>query len=91
MITSTFSIRFNFPVDAARLNITLQADVQEHHSDTYYLVSNFHVPGHDNRPMLPPIKIRKEGDLWVHTDSGKATNLSVAAGEAIDAMILKAP
>ena len=91
MSTSTFTIRFGFPVDAARLNITLEADVQEHHSDTFYVVSNFHVPSHDSRPMLPPIRIRKEGNVWVHTDSGKATNLSVAAGEAIDAVIQTGP
>jgi len=84
MITATFSIRFGFLVDATTLNITLEADVQQHHSDTFYNVSNFRIPGHALRHILPEITIRKEHGLWVHTDSGKATDLSIAVGQAID-------
>jgi len=31
MSTVTYTVRFEFPVDAARLNVILEADVQEHH------------------------------------------------------------
>ncbi|HTJ12639.1 MAG TPA: hypothetical protein VL547_11465 [Dinghuibacter sp.] len=86
MITATFDIRFNFGVDAARLNILLEATVREHHSDEYYVVSDFHIPGHASRSVLPTITIRKQGLLWVHTDSGKATDLSTAVGYTIEAI-----
>jgi hypothetical protein len=85
MITANFDIRFKFQVETARLNMILEADVQEHHSETYYIISNFHTPGHDNRTVLPGIAIRKHKGQWVHTDSGKATDLSAAVGKAIEA------
>src|ERR1041385_8129924 len=53
MSTATFTVRFEFLVDAARLNIILEADVQEHHSDTYYVVNQFRIPGQGNRAVLP--------------------------------------
>ena len=84
MITANFQIRFDFQVDTERLNITLDADVQEHHSETYYIISNFRIPGHDNQAILPGMSIRKEKGVWVHTDSHKPSELSKAAGAAID-------
>jgi hypothetical protein len=86
MITATYPIRFNFLVDSARLDITLEADVQEHHSASYYVVGNFHVPGHRKRTALPQISVKKAKGVWVHTDSGKSTELSLAVGKAIDAL-----
>jgi hypothetical protein len=85
MTTATFNIRFEFLMDAARLNIILEADIREHHSDTYYVVNNFRIPGQSHRQVLPEISIRKQNGVWVHTDSGKATDLSIAVGKAIDA------
>lgn len=86
MSTVTYTVRFNFLVDAARLNVILEADVEEHHSDTYYVISNFRIPGHGNRPALPPIKICNKNGDWVHTDSGQTTDLSTAVGKAIEAL-----
>jgi hypothetical protein len=86
MIPATFLIRFNFLVEPARLNIILEADVQEHHSDIFYVVRNFRIPGHEGRSVLPEISIRKENNGWVHTDSGKPSDLSIAVGGAIDNM-----
>lgn len=85
MITANFSIRFDFLVEPARLNIILEADVQEHHSQTYFVVNNFRIPGQGGRSVLPEIRIRREGNQWVHTDSGKATELSATVGRAIEA------
>jgi len=59
MITATYPIRFDFQVDSARVSITLEAEVREHHSETYYVVGNFHVPGHRDRSALPEISIKK--------------------------------
>jgi hypothetical protein len=85
MTTANFTIRFEFLGDAARLNLHLEADVQEHHSETYYVVDNFRIPGTGKRQVLPPITIRKQKGTWVHTDSRHATDLSTAVGKAIDA------
>ena len=84
MISAAFSIRFDFLVEAASAKILLEADVQEHHSEIFYKVSNFRITG-QGRSILPEINIRKEGSQWVHVDSGKATDLSIAVGQAIDA------
>jgi len=91
MSTVTYTVRFEFPVDAARLNVILEADVQEHHSETYYVISNFRMPGHGNRPALPPIRIRNHNGDWIHTDSGQATDLSTAVGRAIEARAKESP
>ncbi|HTR32021.1 MAG TPA: hypothetical protein VMH27_22270 [Puia sp.] len=80
-----YPIRFSFAVDAAKIRLTLEAEVQEHHSDTYYIVSNFQIPGYRGRALLPPVTIQNMNGHWVHRDNGKPTELSTAIGEAIDA------
>jgi hypothetical protein len=35
---------------------------------------------------LPDISFKKTKGVWVHTDSGKSTELSLAVGKAIDAL-----
>lgn len=86
MSNTNYSISFSFAVDAANIRLTLEAEVEEHHSKTYYIVSNFRIPGHGDRIVLPPITIEKEKGVWVHKDSRKPTDLSIAAGQAIDAL-----
>ncbi|HUB62300.1 MAG TPA: hypothetical protein VL978_16405 [Puia sp.] len=90
MSNANYSISFSFAVDAAKMRLTLEAEVEEHHSKTYYVVSNFRIPGHGDRIVLPPITIQKEDGVWVHKDSGKPTDLSAAAGRAIDELKLPA-
>ena len=85
MSNVNYPIRFSFAVDAAKIRFTLEAEVEEHHSQTYYIVSNFRIPGHGDRVVLPPIIIQNEDGIWVHKDSEKATELSAAVGEAITA------
>ncbi len=41
MITTTYGIAFNFPVDGSTLIVPLTADVEVHHSEIYYIVKNF--------------------------------------------------
>ena len=45
MISSTFTIAFNFRVENTDLLVPLLADVEIHHSDTYYLIKNFRAGG----------------------------------------------
>jgi len=91
MITDAFNLRFDFLVEAARVSLLLEADVQEHHSDTYYTVTNFRIAEKGTRSILPDIKIRKDRGQWVHLDSGQPTDLSTAVGRAIDARAGAAP
>jgi hypothetical protein len=84
VISAIFSVRFTFSADAAQLKIQLEADVQKHHTDSFYEITNFHVPGHRDHHVLPSISIRKVKGRWVHVDSGKSSDLSEAVGKAIE-------
>ena len=84
MNNANYPIRFSFAVDAAKIRLTLEAEVQEHQSEIYYIVSNFQIPGYRGKPVLPPVTIQRANGLWVHRDNGKATDLSTAIGAAID-------
>jgi len=90
MITGNNHIEFDFMMESARFNIRLQADVEEHHSNVYYLVKNIRAAGHEGPSILPDIRIHKRHGLWVHTDSGKETHLSLTVGQALDALISSA-
>jgi len=84
MTTSTFAIHFDFWGDGGSFKICLVANVEIHHSQTYYVVNNFKVPDREGQSLLPEITIRKVKGQWVHIDSGKMSDLSMAAGQAID-------
>lgn len=77
-------VRFTFLIDPAKLKVNLEADVILHQTYTYFVVSNFRMPGHANGAVLPDIEIRKKDGIWVHIDSGKETDLSRAVGQAIE-------
>ncbi|HXD77118.1 MAG TPA: hypothetical protein VN616_04885 [Puia sp.] len=85
MVSSQFSIAFDFATDQGLLKIPLTADVEVHHSQVHYVVKNFHTPGRRSTPILPEMKIKRHKGRWVHTDSEFSTQLSLAAGAAIDA------
>jgi hypothetical protein len=84
MSIANYLISFSFAVDAANVRLTLEADVEEHHSKPYFIISDFRIPGHGNRTVLPPITIEKVKGKWVHRDSGISSDLSAAVGAAID-------
>jgi hypothetical protein len=86
-----FRIRFKLPLERSLHIISLEAIAELHHSSPYYVIQSFNYPDHsmgNHVSFLPEQKIRKirEGDTfkWVHTDSNKETQLSIAIGEAID-------
>ena len=84
MVSSQFSITFDFAADQGQLKIRLAADVEIHHSNVYYIVKNFRPPRQEATSVLPDIRIRKVNGRWVHTDSEKESMLSEAVGHAID-------
>jgi len=84
-----FDIWFEYPM-SENILIKLTARVQLHHSDPYYVISDFFLQKTAaGKPMLPEISIkalrRENGISWVHTDSGKETILSMTIGKAIEA------
>jgi hypothetical protein len=84
MINRTYSIAFNFRLDNSNLTIPLNADVEIHHSETFYVVKNFRTASQKERSILPDVRIKKVNGVWVHCDSSKETTLSKEVGEAID-------
>jgi hypothetical protein len=85
MSIANYSISFSFAVDAAKYRLMLEAEVEEHHSKTYFIISNFRIPGLGDRAVLPQITLEKFKGNWVHRDSGKSSELGTAVGAAIDA------
>lgn len=84
MVSSKFSVEFDFAADQGQLRMRLAADVEKHQSQVYYVVKNFRLPGRSGSPVLPDIRIRKLDDRWVHSDIEKASELSESVGRAIE-------
>jgi hypothetical protein len=90
-----FEIEFDFPVASSDLKISLNATVELHHSEPYYLVHNFYLPdskkNKEHHSVLPDQeikRIKRNGSyVWVHKDSEKESHLSIAIGEAIESTL----
>lgn len=85
MLSSSFSVEFDFAADQGQFRIRLAADVEKHQSKLYYVVKNFRFRRQTSGSILPDIRIRKVENRWVHTDSEKSSDLSEAVGRVIDA------
>ena len=87
-----FEIKFDFPVASSNLKISLNATAELHHSEPYYLVHNFYLAdskkNKDHHSVLPDQQIRRvkrNGSyVWVHKDSEKESELSLAIGAGIE-------
>jgi hypothetical protein len=92
-----FEIDFDFPVASSNLKIPLMATAEIHHSDPYYVVHDFYVANNKNNKahhsVLPDQqikRIRRNGTFtWVHKDSEKESELSIAIGTAIENALTK--
>jgi hypothetical protein len=84
MITSTYTIAFNFQVEDSSLIVPLTAEVEVHHSETFYLIKNFKSTSRREQSVLPDIAIKKEDGQWVHIDSEKESHLSSQVGKCIE-------
>jgi hypothetical protein len=85
MITGQYEIEFVFPLDGVRRDLHLSADVEVHHSELFYVVKNIRRKG-GKVQLLPDMTIKRVFSGWVHVDSEKETQLSEAAGKAIEAV-----
>jgi len=85
MITSTYSIAFNFQVEDSKLIVPLMAEVEVHHSETYYVIKNIKVGAGRKGSVLPDLTIKNKNGRWVHLDSEKESLLSIRIGKSIEA------
>ena len=87
-----FEIKFEFPLAHSDLTVSLRATAELHHSEPYYVIDHFRFAGKRNRKslpsLLPRIEIKKiergSQRVWVHKDSERESQLSIALGRAID-------
>jgi hypothetical protein len=84
MVTAAYTIAFNFKLENSNLSVPLTAEVEQHHSETYYIVRKFKVASHSRDFVLPNISIKKKNGQWVHVDSEKETRLSTMVGQMIE-------
>jgi hypothetical protein len=87
-----FEIKFDFPVASSKLKISLNATAELHHSEPYYRVRNFSLTkgekNNDYHSLLPDQeikRIKRNGSyVWVHKDSERESDLSIAIGAGIE-------
>jgi len=90
-----FEINFDFPVGSSNLKISLTATAETHHSELYFEVHDFYLANeqkengyHSVLPVQQVKRIKRDGSyLWVHKDSEQASELSIAIGNGIEAVL----
>ncbi len=96
-MTEPFTICFDFPLANSKDTIQLKAKAQLHHSSPYYVIDSVHFADRkqnkNSMSLLPPIeieKIQQDGKwVWLHKDSHRFSQLSLAIGKAIDEYLAK--
>ncbi len=91
-LSQPFNISFGFPIQHSTETIQISALAQCHHSIPYYIIDSFYFDGNEQNQnavsLLPPVviqQVKKEGkSVWVHKDSGRESQLSLAIGKAIE-------
>lgn len=92
-----FEINFDFPVALSDLKISLNATAEPHHSEPTFLVHSFYLTkGRKNEAhhsVLPEQEIKRikrdSSFVWVHRDSEKESQLSLAMGSAIERVLTR--
>lgn len=84
MITDSYAIEFDIQLEKTPIVLHLTAQVELHHSDVHYVISNFRTALQRDGSILPVMKIKKKKDKWVHLDTEQPTHLSEVVGKAID-------
>lgn len=56
----------------------------EHSEDGIYFIKDIRPAHKDTGSLLPPVRLRKVEGVWVHSDSLKPSNLSMAIGRVLD-------
>ena len=92
-----FEIKFDFPVASSNLKISLNATAELHHSEPYFVVQNFYLANnkidqgrHSILPNQEIKRIKRDGSIvWVHRDSEKESELSLAIGAGLETALTK--
>lgn len=90
-----FEVKFDFPVASSNSRISLNATAKLHHSEPYFVVHNFYLANNKNaqnrHSILPDQeikRIRRDGSfVWVHKDSEKESELSLAIGTGLESVL----
>ena len=90
-----FEIKFDFPVASTDLKISLNATVEPHHSEPYFAVHDFYLSDstkmNEHHSVLPAQEIKRikrhDAYVWVHKDSEKESELSLAIGKGIESRL----
>jgi len=85
-------IKFEFPLAHSDLTVSLRATATVHHSEIYYVVDDFRFASENYRQrelsLLPAQEIQKVkrgyAEIWVHKESQRESQLSIAIGKAIE-------
>jgi hypothetical protein len=77
------TVYFMYDVNDHSLKFPLSADVESEASGVY-TITNIRQDGQHQGSLLPPIRLRKDGEVWVFVDTETASRLSAAIGSAID-------
>jgi hypothetical protein len=84
MIQENYVIRFAFTLEDGNVAIPLTAVVDIDPERKQYQIKDLRSLFSPTRNILPDILIKKSKGQWVYSDSGRANNLSLAVGQAID-------
>lgn len=92
-----FEVKFDFPVASSNLKISIKATAKLHHSEPYFVVHNFYLASNKNdqsdHSILPDQeikRIKRDGCfVWVHKDSEKESELSLAIGAGLETVLSK--
>ena len=92
-----FEVKFDFPVASSNLKISIKATAKLHHSEPYFVVHNFYLANNRNdqshHSILPDQeikRIKRDGCfVWVHKDSEKESELSLAIGAGLETVLSK--
>jgi hypothetical protein len=79
------TISFCFPLESFEVSLVGEVEMV---SKGVYVIKEIRPPHLQKGMFLPPVHLKKVNGNWVHFDSGKETNWSIAIGRAIDANCL---
>jgi len=85
-----FTISFIYEIIPESLQVHLSAEIEMTTIDTCS-VRNIRRIDTNESPLLPILKLKNIDGKWIHSDSGKESNISKAVGAAIDRHLKQLP
>jgi hypothetical protein len=83
-----YDIYFDYFLERSGYAVRLQACVEREDSELSYLVRNIRPIHRTQGSIIPDVRLKRKNGYWVHIDSEKETDLSIAIGKAIDTSVL---